>query len=99
MFLSLEAIGLRTVTGLFEDCPGNTEIGVVSELSQQEFHMILVERDVSVQIADNFVGETLNSLLSCIESLYFRRKVALFPHRKIHEFYPRMIREVRPHNG
>src|ERR1700748_1344521 len=54
MVLSLETIGLRAVTGLLEDRPRYAKVCIISELPQQEFHMILIERDICVQIADDF---------------------------------------------
>src|SRR5579871_4690828 len=54
--LSFEAVGSRIVSvRLPEYCAGNAQPPILGELGKKKLEMIGVERDVSIQVADNLV--------------------------------------------
>ena len=75
--LPFEAVAPGVVAVLLEDRARDSETSIVSELAEEELTVVVVERDIGVQVADDLVRQGLDSLVAGIEGVHFARKAAL----------------------
>ena len=83
----------------FEDRTGYTEARIFQDFPQQKFHKVIVEGNVSVQIADDFVREVFHAFEAGVERMHLGREVALFSLRPLNHLDPCMVFEVTAYNG
>src|SRR5579871_50228 len=74
MGVPLKAIGPRAVPFLLKYRPRNSERRISRKLLQQELNVIILERNICVQIADDFVFQITNSCIAGVESVNLPRK-------------------------
>src|SRR5271156_1264186 len=98
MVQPFETVGFRAVARLLENRPCNPKGRVISKLSQEEFKVIRIQRNVGVQVTNDFVCNALDPLLAGIEGVYLGCEVPLFSHGTIHQFYPWMISQISARN-
>ena len=99
MVFALETVRLRTVAFLLEYCAGDAKARILLEFILEEIKISLIKRNISIEVADDVVLKALELLEAGIKSAHFRRKMPLTAHRKVNQFYPRMIFEIRLNNG
>src|SRR5690242_3793592 len=99
VILPFKAVGFRAVILFLENRPGNTEPRLALHFSQKEFEVIRIQGHISVEIADEFVLDVLQSLATGIESMNFCGEMALLALRKIDQFDPRVLFDVAVDNA
>src|SRR6185437_7472412 len=85
VILPLKTVRLRAVPRLSKNCSCNAQVRVFLELVQQKFEMVLLQRDVCIQIPDHAIFDAGEPLPSRVERMHLGREVALLADGKIYD--------------
>ena len=99
MSVTFEAIRLGAVSVLSEDRSSNAKLGIVFEALQEKLEMVLLERDVGVQISHDVVVDGLDLGIPGVEAMSFGGKAAVPMLGHVDHFYPDVERCVVAGDG
>src|SRR4029434_10551181 len=88
MSLAFEAVGAGAVPLLYKDRSSDSERGIFAEPVQKEFEIILLERDVGVQIPHDVVVEVLDGRIAGVEAMHLGGEAAIAVRRHVHHADP-----------
>src|SRR5207249_1119275 len=78
---------------------GDTKLGIFLEPSQEEFKMVVAERDIGVQIADDVVIDRPGPGVSGVEAVRLGGEAAIAMFRHVDHFDPLVKRRIPPGDG
>ena len=86
--LAFEAIGLRAVAFFFEDCSGHSKARILGTPLQDELEMVGFERDIGIDVPDDFVIEPLHFRVAGIKGVNLGGKAPISVLGHVHHFDP-----------
>src|SRR5262245_17156977 len=89
--LALEAVRIRAVAAvLLEDGAGHAQPRILGEAFEEKLQVILLERDVTVEIADDVVLELLDTRVAGVEGVHLGCEAPLLADRPVDDLDPRV---------
>ena len=88
MFFPFKAAIYGAVLVLYKRSTSHTQVGIIRKTLQQKLEIIIIKRDVGIKICNHFKFDTLDFLVTCIETVNFRGKLSVPSIRHPHQLNP-----------
>src|SRR5690242_4396576 len=95
MCVSLETVSVGTVTPFFfENRARYAKRRIFGEFTHQKLEIILLKREICIEIPDDFIVQMFYPLIAGIEAVDFRRETSIPSERHFDQLHPAVCPEV-----